>query len=256
MPMLGLKVFILVKVSRTSYHIYSHILFFLQQVLKLRSQPIREIEEGAFIGLHRLTRLHLYKCGLTEMPPLSPVKDSLKTLWLQGNLISAVDNNYFNGFGNIYLLDLSRNCLNVYPNVSFPAKQLQSLWLSGNKIRSLKPFLTSTIFAQFMHLDVSYNEIYTLNFDMISHWPELRVLHIGGNLFTTLGDLSDFMRGAVLKVGQIWYVGEEFSCDALEYIHIDIHFQLLFYPHSVFCTKYIVIRLFQKRSVDFSNDSH
>ena len=150
------------------------------------------------------------------MPPLSPVKASLETLWLQGNLISAVNNNYFNGFGKIYFINLRRNCLNVCPNVSFPARQLQSLWLSSNKIRSLKPFLTSTVFAELLHLDVSYNEIYTLNFEMISHWPELRVLQIGGNLFTTLGDLSDFMRGAVLKVGQIWYVGEEFSCDASE----------------------------------------
>ena len=56
----------------------------VQQVLKLSSQPIRVIEDGAFLGLHRLKKLHLIKCGLTEMPPLTPVKKHWKHFGCMG----------------------------------------------------------------------------------------------------------------------------------------------------------------------------
>ena len=137
------------------------------------------------------------------MPPLIPVKDSLETLWLHKNLIVAIKDTYFNGFKRMISIDLHSNYLNVCPNVSFLAKQLKSLWLAHNKISSLKPFLTSTGFTQLLHLDVSYNEIYMLNLEMISHWPALRYFHINGNLLTSLRNIRDYARGIALMVGYV-----------------------------------------------------
>ena len=136
------------------------------------------------------------------MPPLGPVKESLETLSLRRNLLDSISNAYFNGFQRLHSIDLAHNRLNAGPNTSPLADILRILYLEQNVISSLSTFLTSTIYSRLSRLNVSNNKLNYLNVEMIILWPNLRFLYVSGNLFQTLGNLSDPNHGTVLQVSR------------------------------------------------------
>ena len=99
--------------------------------------PISRIEEGAFRGLTHLKILDIANCGLTSMPPLTDVKNSLDQLRLDVNNISVVPNGYFRGFQKLTYLTLARNSLTRVPDVADLSSTLDLLNLRQNKITSL-----------------------------------------------------------------------------------------------------------------------
>ena len=136
------------------------------------------------------------------MPPLGPVKDSLKILRLSSNSLFAIPADYFRGFTRLWSVSLESNKLLVVPNITPLKRNLVLLDLDSNRITSFEPFLTNTIFPTMRQLSVTHNEITYLSRDMIMCWPKLISLHLAKNLLKSLDDLSGVIRvpSASLKV--------------------------------------------------------
>ena len=173
-----------------------------EQVLKLGHGAIGVIEDGAFIGLVRLKELSLTNCKLKEMPPLSPVKDSMETLELRRNSLSSTSNDYFNDFHKLHTIDLGNNSLEVAPNVSALNDQLKTLKIPFNKIITLDS-LTSAVYPQLFRLDVAGNRLTQLTRSMFSYWPALRYFYLEDNSLKTIENLSPLAHGVPLKVRMI-----------------------------------------------------
>ena len=134
------------------------------------------------------------------MPPLSHVKDGLRTLNLGRNLLNDVPAEYFYGFVVLSIIQIYANKLTAVPDIRPLNATLKVLDLSSNEIESLEPFLSNTIFPKLHRLDVTDNKIGYLSSGMISCWPRLLALNFGNNLLKSLEDLSVVTRRSLLKV--------------------------------------------------------
>ena len=136
------------------------------------------------------------------MPPLDPVKSTLKHLNLRSNFLRKIDQDFFHGFIKLASLDLSSNDLNDLPDLSPVAQTLSTFKVPNNEIISISPSVSSTNFSILFRLDVARNKIKQLNLEMLNSWPNLVFLHIDFNLIETLEDMSTMTRGryGVLKV--------------------------------------------------------
>ena len=136
------------------------------------------------------------------MPPLDPVKSTLKHLNLRSNFLRKIDQDFFHGFIKLASLDLSSNDLNDLPDLSPVAQTLSNFKVPNNEIISISPSVSSTIFSILFRLDVARNKIKQFNLKMLNSWPDLVFLHIDFNLIETLEDMSTMTHGhrGVLKV--------------------------------------------------------
>ena len=137
------------------------------------------------------------------MPPLGPVKLSLKYLNLRSNYLRKIATDFFHGFIRLATLDLTRNDLSNLPDLSPVAQTLTNFKAANNDITTISPAITNASFSMLFRLNVERNDIKQLNLVMFSSWPNLALLHIDFNLIETLEDMSLMThgRGRVLKVG-------------------------------------------------------
>ena len=160
------------------------------------------MEQDAFHGLHSLADLELQHCSLKEMPPLDPVKSTLKHLNLRSNLLRKIEQDFFHGFVQLTSLDFARNHLSSLPDLSPVAQTLSNFKAPYNEIISISPSVTSANFSILFRLDFERNKIKEFNIEMFNSWPNLAFLHIDYNLIETLEDMSTMTHGrrGVLKV--------------------------------------------------------
>ena len=75
----------------------------LQEIM-IATMAITDCNEMAFAGIHDLRTLSLFQTELISMPPLNPIKSTLKILNLNSNHISFVPSGYFQGFKQLQKL--------------------------------------------------------------------------------------------------------------------------------------------------------
>ena len=88
----------------------------LQEII-IATMAITDCNEMAFAGIHDLRTLSLFQTELISMPPLNPIKSTLKTLNLNSNHISFVPSGYFQGFKQLKNLYFSKNAFRLVPDI-------------------------------------------------------------------------------------------------------------------------------------------
>ena len=139
------------------------------------------MDEKTFSGIYELRVLRLAKNGLENMPPLSPVKSTLRELYLEYNRISQVPQDYFNDFPCLNTVSLGLNVLHQIPNFTPLQFSLTKIHLAMNIIDTIEGVLTDITFPLLKHIYLSGNKISIFDFYMLSSWPGLRWLTLNDN---------------------------------------------------------------------------
>ena len=135
------------------------------------------------------------------MPPLHPVKRTLKNLDLRLNALVKIAPIYFSGFTQLVRIDLSLNKLNSVPNLTPVAQTLYNLRLNNNRIASLSPSLTNATFSRLRRLDITSNSFEYLCLEVFNYLPRLAVMFIDYNFLQTLEDMSTMTPKTAIKAG-------------------------------------------------------
>ena len=104
----------------------------------------------AFAGISDLRILHLVHTGLMTMPPLDPVRSTLKELYLDFNNISFVPGGYFSGFKTLQILSIRHNILRLFPVITQLQLTISKLLLTNNILQSI-PYGFNGTFIQNWH---------------------------------------------------------------------------------------------------------
>lgn len=128
------------------------------EVLKFDDMDLSDINVGAFEGISNLKILAMKKCQLTRIDPelLEPLENLLE-------------------------LHITENQMKVAPIIAIQRMtRLKVLNLSGNKLTHLHDDLfKNKNFLEFV--DVSKNEIYEIERDILIHWPDHATINMEGN---------------------------------------------------------------------------
>ena len=139
------------------------------------------MDEMTFNGIYELRVLSLVQTGLVTMPPLSPVKNTLRELYVVDNSISQVPQNYFNDFASLNTVSLAINVLHQIPNFTPLQFSLTNLQLSLNNIDTIESVLTDITFPLLKYIHLNGNNISIFDINMLSSWPVLTSLSLGDN---------------------------------------------------------------------------
>ena len=119
--------------------------------------------------------------GLMRMPPLNPVKNTLKKLKLDYNDISRVAQGYFLGFKKLQMLSMCCNILQKVPDITPLHNTITYLELGANKIKSISSALNGTMYHQLCYISLGANLIKIFDSAMMSFWPVVTTLSLGNN---------------------------------------------------------------------------
>ena len=135
----------------------------------------------AFAGIHDLRTLTLFHTELIYMPPLNPIKSTLKTLNLNYNHISFVPSGYFQGFKQLQKLYFTKNAFRLVPDIMALHDTISILIFTRNNIDSINGWLNEAIYLQLSELYLDHNVIREFDPNMLSYWPNLNLLNLFGN---------------------------------------------------------------------------
>jgi hypothetical protein len=177
------------------------------EILKADFCQIRTIQFGAFNGLTKLKNLSLWKNEITEIIPGTFEKMSrLEYLDLMDNRIERLELDVFSGLINLQIVYLGFNNLQyIHPHTFVGLPNLQSLYLSNNaelpvptdrhfiNSHSLKQldisgcYVSSVSFETFANvsvletLDLNYNNLTTVDINILKTLPKLSTLYLYDN---------------------------------------------------------------------------
>ena len=134
-----------------------------------------------FNGIYELRVLSIAKAGLVTMPPLSPVKSTLRELYVVDNRVSQVSQDYFKDFACLNTVYLTINVLHQIPNFTPLQFSLTELQLSLNNIDTIEGVLTDITFPLLKQIHLDGNNISIFDFKMLSSWPVLKSLSLYNN---------------------------------------------------------------------------
>ena len=143
----------------------------------------------AFVGSWALIYLGIEHAGLTTMPPLDPIKQHLKRLYLRHNCISVVPSAYFKGFDYLQEVFLPYNILNTFPEVTPLSHSLRHLRLGNNQIQDIPQYFYMTKFSYMNELSLPFNQISSFDYDSILAWPSLPKVVLQFNKIKLLPDI-------------------------------------------------------------------
>ena len=152
----------------------------------MKKIQIHFIDELAFSGIPSLRFLLLFYAGLMTVPPLNPVKCTLKELDLSYNNISSIPRGYFVGFKNLALLSMRYNLLHEIPDIAPLRNTIIEIQLYFNQIISISGALNRTIYSQLKKILLTGNSIMVLNPDMLLFWPRLTYMDLSDNRIVQL----------------------------------------------------------------------
>merc|ERR1712012_514005 len=190
---------------------------------------IHHVNDDAFSGMSRLEWLTLYNFGLTTIPSLGLIKDTLSEIDFSYNQISHIPDDYFEECGRLTeillignllkaitlpehsplkIINLSCNEISTMPDFDAVSETLQTVDLDGNFLddcgslckgrypRLEEVRLNGNLFESFPLVEVAHN------------WNSLR-LYLNGNPIHTLSDFREINSHYVfIKETHDW------SCDS------------------------------------------
>ena len=121
-----------------------------------------------------------------SMPPLNPIKNSLKKLVLDYNNISRVPHGYFLGFKKLRMLCMCCNILQQVPDITPLHNTINYLCLGENNIMSISGVLNETTYLQLQYINLGANVIRIFDSGMMSFWPAMTTLLLTSNHITHL----------------------------------------------------------------------
>ena len=178
------------------------------QVLDLRGNPLKTIPNHVFKQLPNLTTLYIDAESVEsnafdglklEFLSLSGIHHdtvslqlfssftSLKEFNITETHIKHLPDNFLAPFTSLLLLDLSRNDLIDIPAISFGHQTLKKLVLKNNRIER---FGLCNSFNSLTHLDVSSNNLFSLQTNFSDCFPHLEVFNTSFNRLCHLPILS------------------------------------------------------------------
>lgn len=138
---------------------------------------------------------------------------NLETLSLSNNRLSDITP--ILRFSNLESLNISRNDLQNFDlgRLTNALDELEVLNISHCKIASINAHGLTT-HESMMALDISNNELSTLDFDMLKNFPDLETIVIGTNRFDRLD--IDRLLDTLKDIELVGLQGTEWDCSALD----------------------------------------
>ena len=178
------------------------------QEISFHLASISEAQSGAFCGLKSLRILKLDYPRLNRVPELTPVKLTLRELYLSNNQLETFPNNYFEGFVQLGRLEVAHNHLAAVPSLEWLTSTLKILTLGYNSIISLDGISTQVPFKKLAILDLNENEIHEFDIQILSKMPTLKSIFLGQNRMRHLDDYRPFFPHPEIQL-----YGNPFHCD-------------------------------------------
>ena len=129
---------------------------------------------------------------LHTAPERSPVKSTLRKLYLSENQLVRFPNDYFKGFLQLQDLQVADNHLVAAPSVSWIASTLELLSLEKKRITSATGIYSQMPFQKLSMLYLQENEITTFDVRILSKMPILRHLRIDTNRIRHISDYRPY----------------------------------------------------------------
>ena len=179
------------------------------QEISLRFTSLNEVQPGAFCGLQRLLTLKLEYNKLNKVPELTPVKLTLRDLYLSENELVRFPYDYFEGFMQLERLEVTHNHLVAIPSFDWVASSLRSLNLQHNHIASLDGINVKTPFMKLNAMRLNENKIREFDVRMLKNMPKLNYLLLNGNC---IQQIDDYRRFYIYRHGWINISLNPFHC--------------------------------------------
>ena len=172
--------------------------------------PISFIEDHALAGLVQLEELKIMACGLTSMPPVFDVKDTLLVFYLHYNHISYVPRGYFRGFTKLHYLSLEDNWLTEFPDVTDLSSSLITLEVPTNNITRFPNWMLNVLMEELGDIVIFENRIREFPPMILQYQRKLRSISMYMNNLTTVSPYNGVARDLVTSV---WIKGNPLHCD-------------------------------------------
>ena len=154
--------------------------------LTMNECSITTIHPNAFNGVNNLWRIILSgnRISEEEMKNLQSLQNSLHSLDLQNNTITAILNGTFKGFSTLEYLNLSGNQISVLVLGGFHGLQsLVSLYLSSNTISAVEPGSFEGL-SSLRHLSLAGNNIAAIHPETFRGLKSVHIPYIPSNRTT------------------------------------------------------------------------
>ena len=173
---------------------------------------LRTIELGAFNGLTELKELHIWSNEISEIiPGTFRSMNSLEYLGLMNNRLERLDCCVFRGLVNLERLTLSENELQyIHPDTFLRLPKLQQLHLKENwalQIPTDGPFINSD---SLLSLDISDCNVSSLSDETFSNIRALKWLDLSYNNLRTV---DIYVLRALPELSELYLYGNPLQCD-------------------------------------------
>ena len=165
--------------------------------------PIHIFEEKAFCGLSSLTIITLKHCEIREMPPLNPVKHTLKAMRLLQNQITSIPHGYFFGFPKLHTLDMSSNFLRSVSQIYSLSATVRYLIFGSNRLEDFPAIDHNVTYTVLSALYLSNNKLTEFKENMLKRFPRLHYITLMMNPITRVDDLRGICRLVRLTVSDL-----------------------------------------------------
>ena len=177
------------------------------QTLHIKT-TIETISEYAFRGLSDLQELFMSMCQLSAPPPIAPIRRTLRHLYLGGNNMTYIPEDYFTGCQVLHRLELSNNQLAAVPDVQILNATLRNFILHNNMITHVET-LYFVPMVMLKTLDLSKNLITEIEFNNVI-WPSITTIVLDFNHLKSIKtDLRALGKVLIRVQGNPWHCDVE-----------------------------------------------
>ena len=160
------------------------------------------------------------------MPPLNPVKHTLKAMRLLQNQITSIPDRYFFGFLKLHIVDLSFNFLRSVSQIYSLSATLRFMYFDSNRLEDFPASDHNVTYTVLSTLYLANNKLTEFRENMLKMYPNLRYINLMVNSITWVDDLRGVCRLVRLTVSDLpWWVHHEIFLqlpDKLAYLN-DVH---------------------------------
>ena len=189
------------------------------QEIMIMDVYISFIEDHALAGLVQLEELKIMACGLTSMPSVTDVKDTLLIFYLHYNHISYVPRGYFRGFKKLHYLSPEDNWLAQFPDVTDLSSTLISLEVQTNNITHFPNWTLNVSMEKLDDIVIFENRIREFPPIILQYQRKLRSISMYLNNLTRVSPYNGVARDLVTSV---WIEGNPLHCDcSLSWVESD-----------------------------------